>query len=324
VESSKRPGNGQTGRRILQVGRLLPSLEEELRVRYALQVLPTGPASESFLADHGETFEAVVTTARVGVNAELMRRLPRIGAIVHFGVGYDATDVDEAMSRGIGVSNTPDVLTNCVADLAVSAMLAAVRGIAAADRFVRRGDWSRGGFPLTSRVGGKRVGILGLGRIGRTVAKRLEGFDVDIRYHNRREAEGVRYRFHKSPYDLARWCDVLIVTTAGGDGTAGLVSAHVLDALGSEGYLVNVSRGTVVDEAAMVARLVDGRLAGAALDVFVDEPNVPHQLLDLDNVVLLPHIASATLETRQAMAQLVLGNLSQFLTDGTLLTPVPN
>jgi hydroxypyruvate reductase len=310
-------------RRILQVGALLPWLEETLRERYSVEVLPRGPEAESLLEERGETFEAVVTTARVGVDASLMRRLPGVGAVVHFGVGYDSTDVAEARARGIGVSNTPDVLTDCVADFAVGGMVDVMRGLTAADRFVREGGWRRGGFALTTRIGGKRVGILGLGRIGQAVTRRLAGFNVEVGYHSRNKVVKVPYPYFASPAALAEWCDVLIVTTAGGAATTGLVSGTVLDALGPDGYLVNVSRGTVVDEPVLVDRLVRGRIAGAALDVFVDEPNVPEELLGLENVVLLPHIASGTRETRQAMAQLVLDNLARFLTDGTLLTPVP-
>ena len=309
--------------RVLQVGPVLPWLAEALRERYDVELLPGGEEREQFLEDRGPGFEAVVTTARIGVDAELMRRLPALQVIVHFGVGYDLTDVGEARSRGIAVSNTPDVLTESVADLAVAAMLDVMRRVAAADRFVRRGEWSTGAFPLTTEVGGKRVGILGLGRIGQAVARRLAGFGVDIAYHSRNEVAGVAYPRLGSPQELAEWCDVMVVTTAGGSSTAGLVSAEVLAALGRDGYLVNVSRGTVVDEQALVAAVVDGTIAGAALDVFVDEPNVPAELLALENVLLLPHIASATRETRRAMAQLVLDNLAQFLREGTLVTPVP-
>jgi hypothetical protein len=315
-------GQGSGG--VLQVGPVLPALAQELREGYGAVVLPAGEDRDTFLMERGDSIKAVVTTARVGVNAELMRRLPALGAIIHFGVGYDATDVAAATARNVAVSNTPDVLTDCVADLAVGSLIDVLRGISSADRFVRRGDWHTGPFRLMTKVTGKRVGIIGLGRIGGAVAKRLEGFGTSIGYHNRRELEGGRaYRYFPSPVELARWCDVLVVTAAGGPATSGLVSAEVLDALGPQGYLVNVSRGTVVDEPALVERLVSNALGGAALDVFVDEPRVPEQLLDLDNVVLLPHVASGTTETREAMAQLVLDNLEQFMTQGTLVTPIP-
>lgn len=310
--------------KVLQVGAVLPFLADAIRERYSVEVLAPAPDREAFLTERGAEFKAVVTTARVGVDAALIRRLPELGAIVHFGVGYDATDVSEARSRGVVVSNTPDVLTDCVADLAVGSMIDIMRGISAADRFVRRGDWHTGPFRLSTRVTGKRVGIVGLGRIGRAVARRLDGFGTNIGYHNRREAEGeVDYQYFATLGELARWSDVLVVTTAGGVGTAGLISGEVLTALGPEGYLVNVSRGTVVDESALVDHLVEGKIAGAALDVFVDEPNIPAPLMGRENVVLLPHIASGTQETRQAMAQLALDNLVRFMSDGTLVTPIP-
>jgi len=309
--------------RVLQVGPLLPSLEKTLREQYEVERLPRDAGKEKFLTEHGPSFAAVVTTARVGVDVDLLRALPGIGAIIHFGVGYDSTDVVAAHARGVVVSNTPDVLTECVADLAVGALIDIMRRLSAADRFVRRGEWQQGAFPLTARVHGKRVGILGLGRIGRAVARRLQGFDMEVLYHNRHEVEGVDYSYVDSPKSLASACDALVVTTAGGEGTRGLVSASVLEALGPRGYLVNVSRGTVIDQQALVEAVLRGKIAGAALDVFVDEPNVPSELLDRDDVLLLPHIASATHETRQAMAQLVLSNLDQFMSDGTLVTPVP-
>ena len=242
-----------------------------------------------------------------------------------FGVGYDRTDVAEARRRGIAVSNTPGVLDACVADTAVGLVIDVMRGLSAADRFVRRGEWARGRAPaLSRRVTGARVGILGLGRIGLAIARRLAGFDTTISYHNRRPRLGVPYEYADSPVDLARDCDVLVVAAAGGPASRHLVDARVLDALGPDGFLVNVARGSVVDEAALVAALEAGGIAGAGLDVFADEPHVPVALLDRDDVVLLPHLASATQETRAAMVGLVLANVERFLADGTLVTPVPD
>jgi lactate dehydrogenase-like 2-hydroxyacid dehydrogenase len=220
------------------------------------------------------------------------------------------------------VSNTPDVLTDCVADLAFGLLIDVARGLSAADRFVRRGDWKRGQFPLATRVSGKRLGVLGLGRIGRAVAKRAAGFDMETRYHNRTPLADLAYGYEASLVDLARWADFLVIAAAGGAATRAMVSREVLAALGKKGYLINIARGSVVDEAALVDALVNRRIAGAALDVFADEPNVPPELFALDNVVLLPHIASATRETRQAMADLVLDNLRSYFRAGKLLTPV--
>jgi lactate dehydrogenase-like 2-hydroxyacid dehydrogenase len=307
--------------RVLQVGPLLPSLHRNLREAYDTVLLDEQPPGH--LDEHGTDYAAVVTTARYGVGRELMERLPRLKVIVNFGVGYDTTDVGRAGERGIAVSNTPDVLNDCVADTAVGGLIDVMRRFAAADRFVRRGDWSRGPFPLATKVSGKRIGILGLGRIGRAIARRLEGFDMEISYHSRSRVEGVPYGYAESPEKLAAWSDALIVAASGGVGTRGLVSAKVLDALGPEGYLVNVARGSVVDEPALVAALTGGRLAGAALDVFADEPNVPSPLIGLDSVLLLPHLASATRETREAMGDLAFRNLRSFLENGTLLSPVP-
>ncbi|GAB2785872.1 2-hydroxyacid dehydrogenase [Amycolatopsis magusensis] len=308
---------------VLQLCPLLPSLESALRAHHHTVRLSDQPDPTAYLAAHGQEFAAAITSARIGVPDEVMDALPRLGAIVHFGVGYETTDVARARARGIDVSNTPDVLTDCVADLAVGGLIDVMRGLAAADRHVRRGAWPGAGFPLATKVSGKRIGILGLGRIGQAIATRLTGFGVDLAYHSRNPVDGVPYRYFDSPVALAAEVDALVVAVAGGDSTRELVSADVLDALGPEGFLVNVSRGSVVDEPALVKALVDGKLAGAALDVFVDEPHVPSPLLDLDNVLLLPHIASATRETREAMGALAFQNLHQFLTEGTLRTPVP-
>ena len=309
-------------RPVLQVGALKPSLAQTLQDDYAAYVLPDEPAE--FLAAHGGDVRAVVTSGRRGVDGALIAALPNLGAIVHFGVGYDSTDVDAAAARGVLVSNTPDVLNDCVADTAVGLVIDVMRRFSAADRYVRAGRWSaEAAYPLTRRVSNKRVGIVGLGRIGGAIALRLSGFGCSIAYHNRKPVPGSAYRYVESLVELARGVDVLIVSAAGGAGTKGLVSREVIEALGADGYLVNISRGSVVDEVALVEALAGGRLAGAGLDVFVAEPNVPEALLAMDNVVLLPHVASGTVETRAAMEELTLRNLDSFLASGKLVTPVP-
>ncbi|TXL89969.1 2-hydroxyacid dehydrogenase [Streptomyces sp. IB2014 016-6] len=317
--SSTAPRDGT----VLQVCPLPASLESALAAHHRTVRLPEPADAAAYLREHGNEVVAAVTRARTGVSHDLMDALPRLGAIVNFGVGYETTDVPRARALGIQVSNTPDVLTDCVADLAVGALIDVMRRLSAADRYVRRGDWVPGGFPLTTRVSGKRVGILGLGRIGRAIARRLEGFDVELSYHSRTAVTDVPYSYADSPQALAAGADVLVVAAAGGAGTRDLVSAEVLEALGPRGYLVNVARGSVIDEPALVAALVKGGIAGAALDVFVDEPRVPPALLELDTVVLLPHIASGTHETREAMGELAFRNLHRFMTEGTLVTPVP-
>ncbi|WP_021595331.1 2-hydroxyacid dehydrogenase [Actinomadura welshii] len=306
--------------KVLQVGALLPSLHRRLREHHDVVLLDE--QDEAYLDEHGAEFTALVTRAAVGVGKDLIDRLPRLRVITSFGVGYDTIDVAAASARGVQVSNTPDVLNDCVADVAVGGLIDVMRRMTDADRYLRRGDWHAGPYPLTTKVSGKRVGVLGLGRIGRAVARRLEGFDIEVAYHSRHPVDGVDYRYVESVDGLAAWSDALVIAVAGGDGTRGLVSASTLEALGPAGHLVNIARGSVVDEPALVDALVNGRIAGAALDVFADEPNVPDELLPLGNVLLLPHIASATHETREAMGDLVFRNLQRFLSDGTLITPV--
>ncbi|GAA3606008.1 2-hydroxyacid dehydrogenase [Kineosporia mesophila] len=308
---------------VLQVGTLKPSLTQTLERRHRAIGLPDTDRDD-FLAEHGEAVTAIVTSGRFGVSADLMAKLPNLGAIVNFGVGYDTTDVDAARERGILVSNTPDVLTDCVADTAVGLFLDVIRGFSAADRFVRAGSWpAEGNFPLTHQAGNRRVGILGLGRIGSAIAHRLTAFGCTISYHNRRPVEGSPHTYRADLVEMAREVDVLVVAAAGGQSTSGLVSREVLTALGPQGYLVNIARGSVIDEEALVELLLEGKLAGAGLDVFEHEPKVPPALFGLDNVVLLPHLGSGTVETRGAMEDLTLANLDSFLHSGTVLNPVP-
>jgi hydroxypyruvate reductase len=308
---------------VLQTGRLLPSLEQALAAEYDITLLPPAAEVPAFLAGQGARFEAAVTSSKIGADAALIAGLPNLKAIAHFGVGYDSVDVGAAARHGVPVSNTPDVLNDCVADIAIGLLIDAARGMSASERFVRRGDWLKGPFPLTTRVSGKKLGIVGLGRIGQTIAKRAAGFDMDIRYHSRNPVKGVAWAYEPSLKALAQWCDFLMVVVSGGAATRHLVTAEILDALGPKGFIINVSRGTVIDEAALVKALQDKRIAGAGLDVFDDEPKVPEALFKLDNVVLLPHVASGTHETRQAMADVVLANLRSFFSEGRLVTPVP-
>ncbi|WP_445166639.1 2-hydroxyacid dehydrogenase [Mycolicibacterium sp. Dal123E01] len=301
---------------ILVVGRLEPSLEAQLSAAHTPLRLPVA-------VEQAEAVTVIVCGGRPGVDAALMDTLPHLGAVVNFGAGVDAIDVDAARARGIGVSNTPDVLSDTVADTALGLILDTMRGFAAADRYVRAGRWAaEGPFRYTRDLTGSRVGILGLGRIGSAIATRLLGFDCAIAYHNRREVPGSSYRYAASPVELAASVDVLVVATAGGADSAQLVSREVLTALGPQGYLVNIARGSVVDQDALIDLLTTGGLAGAGLDVYTGEPNVPAALCDLDNVVLLPHMGSATARTRTAMATLAMRNLEEFLASGQLVTPV--
>lgn len=312
-------------RTVLQVGPLKTSLARTLAEKYAAATLPDPAAARTeFLTSHGGDVAVVVTSGGTGVDEALMSALPNLGAIVNFGVGYDTIDVQAAAARGVVVSNTPDVLTDCVADTAIGLIIDAMRQFSAADRYVRAGRWAAGSnYPLTHQVSNRRVGIIGLGRIGSAIAKRLTAFNCTIWYHNRNEKPESPYTYVASPVELARTVDVLVVAAAGGSGTRRLVDAEVIAAVGAEGYLVNIARGSVVDQDALADALADGRLAGAGLDVFTDEPNVPDALLTMDHVVLLPHVGSATVETRAAMEELTLRNLDAYLRTGQLVTPVP-
>jgi hydroxypyruvate reductase len=301
---------------LLQALSLLPSLEKQLAENYTVHRLPAaGPERDAFLAARGAEFEGLVTSAAGGATGALIDALPHIKVISSFGVGLDQIDLQAASRRGIPVGYTPDVLNDCVADLAFGLVLATGRRIPEGDRFVRAGRWEQKPatpFPLGRKVSGAKLGIVGLGRIGRTIAKRASGFEMDVRYHGRKPVEGVSWTFEPQLLELARWADFLVVITAGGAQTRHLIDAKVLDALGPKGFLVNVSRGTVVDEQALVEALRDKRIGGAGLDVFESEPQVPHELFTLDNVVMVPHIASATVQTREAMARRVLDNLAAF------------
>ena len=257
------------------------------------------------------------------VPASLMDQLPRLEMISVFGVGYDGYDIPAARARGVPVTNTPDVLTDEVADMGLGLMLSIARRIPQADRYVRAGKWPSGPMPLARKMSGARLGIVGLGRIGQAIATRAEGFSMSIAYTTRTARSDVPYRYVPAVVALAAEVDFLMVITPGGAATKGLISAEVLKALGPQGYLINVARGSVVDQTALIKALQDGVIAGAALDVFEDEPNVPEALRAMDNVVLTPHIASATWQTRHAMADLAFGNLQAHFAGKPLLTPVP-
>jgi hydroxypyruvate reductase len=266
---------------------------------------------------------ALVGTGAAKVDKKLLMLLPNVKLIAICGVGYDGIDVDAAKERGIVVTHTPGVLTDDVADLALGLMLSIGRRIPQADRFVRNGDWVSDTFPMTHKVSGARIGIVGMGRIGRAIAKRAAAFDMQISYTTREMKADVPYTFYKTLTALAAEVDYLVVAVPGGDKTKNLISASVLHELGTKGYLINVSRGSVVDQAALVQSLKDKTIAGAALDVFWDEPVVDPELRRLPNVVLTPHIASATEETRRAMVALTMDNLSAFYERKPLLSPVP-
>jgi lactate dehydrogenase-like 2-hydroxyacid dehydrogenase len=308
---------------VLTVGAMEPTFAAELSARYEIAQLPDGPDRTRFLTEHGAGVRVLVTSGSPGVDADTMAALPDLEVIVNNGAGVDLIDLTSAKRRGIGVSNTPDVLSDTVADTAVGLILMTLRRFGAADRYVRAGRWAReGAFPYARDVSGLQVGILGLGRIGSAIATRLLGFDCAIAYHNRHRIEESPFRYADSPVELAESVDVLVIATTGDRNAHKLVDRAVLRALGPEGYLINIARGSVVDEDALVELLAAGELAGAGLDVFAEEPHVPAELFGLDNVVLLPHVGSATARTRRAMALLAIRNLDSYLGTGELVTPV--
>ncbi|WP_380872879.1 hydroxyacid dehydrogenase [Sphingomonas sp. DBB INV C78] len=271
----------------------------------------------------GPGIEVVVTGGGEGIDAATIDKLPDLKLIAVCAVGYDKVDVAYAHKRGVAVTNTPDVLTDDTADTAIALMYAIYRRVPLYDRYVRDGRWvAEGAPPLTRKLTGQRIGILGLGRIGSAISRRCEPFAGEIAYHSRTPVAGVPYRYAPSARALAASVDILVVATSGGAETARLVDAAVIDALGPKGTLINISRGSVVDEEVLVAALSEGRLGAAGLDVFAHEPHVPEALLAMENVVLLPHQGSATVETRRAMADLVVANVGAFLAGKPLLTPV--
>ncbi len=301
-----------------------PEAQQRLAQLFDLIELWKEQDPDAVIAARQNEIVAVVTSAMTPTSAKLIDKLPNLRAICSHGVGYDAIDVKHAQKKGIQVSNTPDVLNDCVADLALGLLLATARRLGQAERYVRSNLWGTDAkFPLGVKVSHKKIGIVGLGRIGMAIAQRAKGFDMEIRYHNRRQRTDVGLTYEPSLVELAAWADFLVIATVGGPDTRHLVNDDVIKALGRDGILINISRGTVVDETAMVNALVSGELGGAGLDVYESEPTVPDALKTLDNVVIVPHIASATSETRKAMADLVAANAEAFAKTGNVITPIP-
>lgn len=316
------PGVDVSKPEILVIAKMWPPYMEALQAEYVVhdRTHETDPAAFAAVAPR---IKAIAGGGESQLTRELLSQLPALEMISVFGVGYDRYDVAAARERGIPLTNTPDVLTDDVADMGISLMLAVARGVPQADKYVRAGKWPSGPMPLARKVTGARLGIVGLGRIGGAIARRAEGFGMSIAYTSRLQKRDSNYAYYPTSAALAAEVDFLIVITPGGAGTKGLINAEVLTALGSKGYLINVARGSVVDQTALIAALQNGVIAGAALDVFEDEPNVPEALCAMNNVVLTPHIASATWQTRRAMADLAFGNLQAHFAGKPLLTPVP-
>lgn len=297
---------------------VVESLDKAATLRKAWEA----PDRDAFLRDVAPTVRGVALGGHTRVDGAFLDALPKLEIVSSFGVGYDYIDAAEAGRRGVMVTNTPDVLTDEVADLTIGLLLATVRHLPQVDRYLRQGRWLEKAYPLTPTLRGRKVGILGLGRIGRAVARRLEGFGVEIAYHGRTRQTDVSYVYHPTLVGLAEAVDVLISVAPGSAETNRIVDAAVLRALGPTGIFINVGRGSVVDEPALVEALKSGTILSAGLDVFTDEPRVPQELIDMDHVVLLPHVGSASVETRRAMGQLVVDNLLSWFAGKGPRTPV--
>ena len=308
---------------VLSIGSFPAATNAELAKRFAITHRFNRPAPDALGAELKGRIRGIATEANRGADRALIEALPRLEVISLFGVGTDSVDLAAARERNIPVTNTPGILTDEVADLAIGLMLASARQIVFADRYVRDGSWgSKGPIPLGRSVGGKTMGVLGLGGIGRAIADRGAAFRMRIIYSGPRRKPEVPYEYVADIVELARQSDYLMIACRGGPETRHLVSAAVVDALGPAGTLINIARGSVVDEIALIAALAEGRLGHAALDVFESEPNPSPELLKLPNVLVQPHHGSATVETRTAIGQLMIDNLGAHFAHKPLLTPV--
>lgn len=307
---------------LIITGPMYPPTLAELEQAYEAHRLWSAPDKDALLASMADRITAVASSNSGGIDGATMAKLPKLRTIAHFGVGYDTVDVEAAKKSSIAVTNTPDVLTDEVADLAIGLMLAAVRRIPQGDRFVREGKWLKGPMALTESIQGKTVGIVGMGRIGRAIAKRAQAFGVKLAYQGPGRKSDLSWPYYADPLELARNADILIVACPGGAATNNLVNRAVIEAIGPKGTLVNIARGTVVEEMALLEALQSGKLGTAGIDVFADEPRVPEAFFALDNVVLQPHVASATHQTRKAMGQLVIDNLAAHFAGKPLVTPI--
>jgi len=295
-----------------------------LSAPFNLTVIPKDDADPIISKVASNVRAAAVTGAPDKMTGDMMARFPKLEFVSSFGVGYDNIDIKYAVAHGITVSNTPEVLNEEVADTALGLLLCTVREFPQAERFLRAGQWNQAQYPLSqATLRDRNVGMVGMGRIGRAIARRLDGFGVPVVYHSRNPQAGVSYKHYPKMIDMARDADTLILITPGGPSTRHLVNAEVLDALGPRGIVINMSRGTVVDDAALIKALKERKIHSAGLDVFVNEPEVPKEYLEMDNIVLFPHLGSSTVYTRQKMEQLVVDNLLAWAAGKPPLTPVP-
>ena len=311
---------------VLMVGPVMPLIEQGISRAFTLHKLWEAPDREALLAKLAPRLRAMAAGGgkHEPMGPDFLGRFPQLEIVSSFGVGYDHVDAKWAAAHGIVVTNTPDVLTEEVADTALGLLLCTVRELPQAERYLRAGKWLDGDYPLTkATLRDRTIGIIGLGRIGKAIARRLDAFHVPVVYHGRNPQPGVPYRHYADLIEMAREVDVLMVVTPGGPATKNLIDAKVLEALGPDGILINMSRGSVVDEPALIAALKTGKILSAGLDVFANEPQVPPELMEMENVVLFPHVGSASIYTRDAMGQLVVDNLLSWAAGKGPLTPVP-
>lgn len=309
---------------ILMPAPMMKTIVEQLDAAATLHKLWEAEDAEAALDRLADRVQGIATGGHRRVDGAFMQRFPNLKIVANFGVGYDTVDAAWAGEHGIYVTNTPDVLTEEVADTTLGLVLMTARRLSESERYLRAGRWAKEGpFPLTvSTLRERKAGILGLGRIGKAIATRLEAFGVPVAYHGRRRQEGVDYRYYGDLVEMAREVDLLIAVAPGGAETEHLISTEVLNALGPDGILINVGRGSVVDERALIAALQEGRILSAGLDVFEHEPQVPAELIAMEKLVLLPHVGSASVHTRGLMGQLVVDNLLRFFETGKPVTPV--
>ena len=309
---------------VLMPAPAMSALVDSIAARLKLHRLWLEPDRDAWLAQWAPRLRAVAMGGpHLPVDDAFMRRLPNLEIVASFGVGYDHIDAEAAARRGVIVTNTPGVLDDEVADTAIGLMIATVRRLPQAERYLRAGQWLEGPFPLTASLRGRTLGVLGLGRIGQAIATRARAFGVGIVYHGRQPRADVPYRYYPSLVEMAKACDILIVAAPGGPATRHIVNAEVLAALGPDGILINIARGSLVDESALIEALRTGKILAAGLDVYENEPSVPDELIALDNAVLLPHVGSASVKTRRAMADCVVANLFAWADGKPPLTPVP-
>lgn len=310
--------NITNNRAVLLIAPVVESLQQQLASQFPLYRLYEQDDPITFLREQGENIAVVVTRGDVGVQNNVLEMLPHVGLVAIFGVGTDAVDLDYLRTRQISVTITSGVLTNDVADLAMGLLLSGARQLCQGDRFVREGRWANGGLTLGTQVSGKRIGLLGMGNIGQAIARRARGFDMEVLYTDRKKLADLDYQWCADLHTLAHESDFLVIAASGGEANRGLIDASVFNVMPKHAWLINIARGSLVDEKALIEALQKGVIAGAGLDVFDDEPNVPAELMALDNVVLQPHVASATHETRQKMSDVVFANVAAYFS-GTAL-----